>query len=1117
MRVALILLICLAACAGEVEVSTTSSQVIEDDSCETRCGPNSIAPSGCGCGPDCYERGDCCSNAAAQCSDVPLEGSCRSFCGQRHFAWHDDIGTGNINDDLEPARRRDGCSCDADCGYYGICCPDVETHCEEIDFEPTPNDRSTNPVVNVLMDGTQFDQVVMPKMAFSLSGDRLNTKYLVVDDNYRTSSTVWHVPWGSANPGSPSRAGLSKVLMQQFTHWADDAMCSVAYHVPANQLLKPPYWTVAASSKNDSTGETGTDAQCEAMGWRHAEGGLGNRMGIASGPTGYGEKQTAYGPGAPALMSRECCSSTCASDWTCSANSFPLLATVRLHGLWNEFDIAGCNIYETQNQWWIDGTQTGINAGSTCEARLASIGGDVTRQSGCPADFAQVTNGNQFTDCVATGDNAGAIRAEAHGGGGNEIKTEVAMWPRENHACFLKHVEMSDVDEGPDDGGTDNVEAGVCEIYASKGRWWLRAKSRDDSDSICEALCVELHNSWPGAATFSPAANALGSRLELYQGGLAYDMPLVLLPGFEMRDPMRKVAPIVRMLQELGIDIWVVEYEEATQDIRQSAREAALAVDVAYHYSGWNTSHPGKKIAVAGASMGGLVGRVMLGSWENGSYNNVSSGEFIAAGLGDGTATPPVSLFVSANGPQRGAVIPLSFQSVVQDTIHAFHEAVGLTVESINSPGAANMLYQRIDARCKLLVDNCAEVMFWTTHSIFDSGYFGVWGSNCGVDTTGCIKWGIRDGEFYCDEYATMHDDFFATVNSRNGNGYPQTVATLAMSNGSWSPPSCANLTPGTKCTNQLPSVPFIVFPSFVMTDTGTLGPGEGSAALFASGDHVNRLGTIMGTAQFTADGFPFDGGFCSSHMRADARYSSALELKPGDVWKPVPEPEDMFIASQPLFVPEMKVTQHMPFTFIPTESALDCEGATDETACAAMNASAGRFTKVASSPVGKNGFHDKLQAQQIRQIWAFVADAFFGDADGYCGSLNPILTLMLGADCVGPPDCDDTNPNWTTNCGSPVPSSPAKMASVFSCTTLIWNSVPNAIGYEFEVVKLPENTVVDSGVTGGVARSLSGLVTGSYYRWRVRGKLSATVFTPWSTPWTFRVTRGCGGGGSGS
>ncbi len=163
--------------------------------------------------------------------------------------------------------------------------------------------------------------------------------------------------------------------------------------------------------------------------------------------------------------------------------------------------------------------------------------------------------------------------------------------------------------------------------------------------------------------------------MELFQSG-RYDKPLIFFEGF---DPINKNSIsyhnrlIGRLFQEVranGWDLWLVDLSSGGQRVLETARENALAISYAYKYDSFDAKFPGREVATVGISMGALAGRIALASWEDGLYNcdyGTSGGECLDPDLGDGTFTPPVSLFIAINGPQTGANIPTALQMLVQD------------------------------------------------------------------------------------------------------------------------------------------------------------------------------------------------------------------------------------------------------------------------------------------------------------------------------------------------------------------------------------------------------------------------------------------------------------------
>ena len=137
-----------------------------------------------------------------------------------------------------------------------------------------------------------------------------------------------------------------------------------------------------------------------------------------------------------------------------------------------------------------------------------------------------------------------------------------------------------------------------------------------------------------------------------------------------------------------------------------------------------------------------------------------------------------------------------------------------------------------------------------------------------------------------CLQTAQSHDDFYADVNSRNGDGFPHSVKTMAVSNGTFK------------------------WPDY-------------------------QIGDVLGAASYLGFGWACEGDLCSGATYLEAliveprpSYQSNLERLPGDTFEisGLTEVAERAMAP-PKIIKFVRIAGLIDFTFVPTESALACEG----------------------------------------------------------------------------------------------------------------------------------------------------------------------------------------------
>ncbi len=679
----------------------------------------------------------------AQDGELPTEkvpGSCQpyqpagyssplSMCGQRHRTTHYQ-NPGTDEERLVPAvSYEDGCSCASGCGFTATCCPDAVEYCG-VEIPP----------------GTQITQPTSPASVYSgiMLREGTTQRSVLIDDG----QTV---------------AGLTRVNLTELDTGGERSTCRIRSLHPNNEAADDPYWVVESQVSGRASNDDNM-AFCDALGMRLT----------APVETEYHSVYQGDGDDPPTDIN-----TGKDSSW------WPLMTFVRMEDIDAYGEKALCDTYynTSQNRWHIRAWSSKDDSDAWCGYRFVNLSSvSVSRPmpaSSCPAPFdpnndipaieetEKVLDSGSYASCNHSGYPA-VWTAEAHNGGSHYTnRAIISMMPTADHACFLHSIRLEDVD--------DRIEPGDCEIYAQAGKWWLKARSSDDSDTVCKARCLRFrspgetpstnnyaysaehpagYKQWPVKRTHATEVAVPGKSkpvyLELYQSG-EYDKPIVFFEGF---DPVNKnsiayherlVGPMMTELRELGWDVWMVELSSGGEDVAEVAREDATAIDYAYKYNEWNQQNPGREIAVAGVSMGALAGRILLASWEDGRYNcdyadNDSARECLSPNLGDGSSTPPVSVLLAINGPQTGANIPLSLQTIVQDVGRNYD--LGEPYKAVNARSAINMLNTRLSNKCRSVVmESCGGGM------TFKDGTTDVRGNEClsgfyeAVD--GCTNWAM--------------------------------------------------------------------------------------------------------------------------------------------------------------------------------------------------------------------------------------------------------------------------------------------------------------------------------------------------------------------------------------
>ncbi|HET6373142.1 MAG TPA: hypothetical protein VFG76_07535 [Candidatus Polarisedimenticolia bacterium] len=688
-----------------------------------------------------------------------------------------------------------------------------------------------------------------------------------------------------------------------------------------------------------------------------------------------------------------------------STDSIPVLKSVLIEDTDASNERAGCRI---------------DYLGNTCGWRLVADADDDS-DSGCSASLLKLSHGMLPAGTFDAAAESWTINGSGFGNPAlTEVKEhkfrsrhEVPMKNAGDHVCFLNEIEVRDLDDG--------YEKGTCEILDKNGTWTLVAQVSGwegdlDADVLCQARCASLptggttaaQRAWPDRP--ATIVDALGGKAHLYQGGSAYDRPLIFLEGF---DPANKLGPTSYMkkagdlffgMLAAEFDIWMLDHEDGGQGVTLSAMEAAKTIDLAYRHLGWNTNPAfvGKKIPVIGVSMGGVSGRLALSTWQDGIYNSCPFSPVNPECIGGLTTQPPVSVFLSLSSPQLGANIAKSIQTLVQD-FGDYHD-LGESSRALNCPAAVNMLNERIDPGCDHAVTQWCNSpagignIFGAhgDHTLKDSPTIDVRGGevttietyagnqftvvdNCWLDDSGCVQRSGPGTGSGCVQWATPKSAFYASMNARGprGNGFPNLV-TIGVASSGWLPQGRDNMSPAA----SYGTTPF-------------------------------TTGTELGSLDFDDEGHL---GFCDRDTIVRG-YLTASDLVPGDLSERAITDLEVDGGSTVTSV----LMQNFPFMHIPTTSALACPNATTQQACAAENAAGARFSHVyssASSPgssANKNMTHADPDKSLGYLILAHLWDGSIGaDADGYIGANNPYR--LPAASHITVLDCDDSDRNVTTS-----------------------------------------------------------------------------------------------------
>lgn len=845
---------------------------------------------------------------------------------------------------------RTGCSCEPDCGFYGTCCSDLAQVCGSAD-------------------GTQWVQGTLdPTGAASHNGGGNNGRYVLVDDG-------------------TSAVGLSRVRLVDIDSRGEHSECR-ALPTAAG------YWAVSAITDYDDN-----HATCAAQGlrWPAGELALGPAHEVSAGD---GSVRTITLPDFPA------------------STSLPLLQWVRMEDI-DGGDTTSCRLQvdAASDRWQLQAWSAG-DSNSWCSARLLDLEGSNARvASHCPTDrYAPDPAGGSYTTCA---DGVFAVYLNENSDNGTTA-LETSLLSESRYTCFLTQVAGA--------GQNDPQEPLDCQVQRKFGRWWLAAET-DNAWTYCEARCLEQHASqagpsptgWPPLPTkivvdaTTPTAGAwgygswgeerlepggedvivdetLGPRLELYQSG-AYDLPVVFFQGFDPSNDnsgpyhLRFLAPLLRVMMPLGIDLWFVELDDGGQSVIDIARRNARALQIAYEHEAWGATHPGKEMVAVGISMGAFTGRFLMSSWEQGLYG--PGGDEAVPGIV--SAEPPISLFAAVSGPQEGGNIPLSIQMAVRDAGRSYD--LGKQEVALASRAAEQMLNERIAASCRNVVTEECDFIIGTAQTFIDqtTRIFGqrVFRSGNGGHPPGCVNSNQCPGYDGCFDYppsggkacgfdytpecpidnAQVHQSLYDDVNTRGprGDGFPATVKTLGIASGTFAPQSRAAFAKGISCSAWDPNC--------------SVSDPLGQHTVLASMAFRDVGHTFLDLCD--RDSFVFG-------------HPTAADLEPGDVSGR--SLADIDFGELPEQVTMLDVRQHFPFMHIPTTSALACPGSTSHAQCkrsSPFDFKASSDTAIHPDEIGHNNGHERVFDYHAVQLLGWVADGYFGDADGFCDASNPFAPLL--------------------------------------------------------------------------------------------------------------------------
>jgi hypothetical protein len=1048
------------ACASDgidatVDVCRSGSceHEVPANSCYSKCGsPNTAgAIGGCSCEPGCenapyiYDPGNhwgnsgCCADMQTYCAaTLTSASSCVGNCGG-----------------VAPS----GCSCAATCGYTGNCCSDVVTACPAVPAFPDP-----------LAPGAGSDLFeTTPIVATSAGVQSFGPENLGVFLRYKKPIV----------PVARSVAGFARMNFSMVESFDEQAHCAIVDTGGSQMRL-----VEAGTRHHDDRDEL--NVQCRGVALRFPS--------TMAAPTVGSEVQVEQHNGSNSGSTTD--DTITAALGTVTPTNMAVLSYMQI-GETSQENHVSCRATQSGASWVVQAwsfynpmSMAGGDGGDVwCGARLVSW--DPTLGVAREPEVALVAPHEGFQ-----------ILGSVYG-----------------RTCFLtgmKQTATKDMCEL-----TTTNDDWVLHLRTD-GDW-------SATPTECRATCLTYPTDWPhapavrGISTTGPTVVAGDARVQLGPvlaggaeqpsqgpdvplgtgagpGGVldlflspdgVYDKPLLFVLAFNPSNDqgaasyMSKLAPLFRSLQaRYGVDIWVLK-PSGGRDIRVAAREVANAISRIYSYDpdgagplpAWNVS-PARKIMVLGFSQGALDARIALATWEDGNrYQNSASGEYIAGLIAN--PLPPVSLFLSIGGPQREALGSTTVQTVLVGLAGMTAVAVPDSIEQLlSSAPAVEMMRWSVTSGCtQVATQTCSggvlgELWDWITSTDSPQQVRGLSGAGH-YDFATDGDWTLVNESPYqdtgCGVSQQAHNDFYADVNTRGGrhNGFPQSVYSVGLSNGSFSPQGCASFD-GAGCSTPAPyaltiqndACDYKDDPSCNMSNmpdatTFTMNPNTFIAGGATDPFHSSMFATV--NYYFT--------GMTPVGLKACDRDTSVHflltqdDLTPGDHRDNLIAPVVDSIPGAAGQVTLLDGEDYFPLVFVPTESALSCPGTLDTGACVldanghrphdacdaicrAANRSDGRFHNVLSNPTDKNGAHAGLNAGLGANTMAYIYEFAVQDGDGLFDPANP-----WGVPPGEQLDCAVNDPNvgatasasCTTSCGT---------AGTRTCSNGAWSTCqPNGAG----------------------------------------------------------------------
>jgi hypothetical protein len=690
-------------------------------------------------------------------------------------------------------------------------------------------------------------------------------------------------------------------------------------------------------------------------------------------------------------------------------------------------DTAFCEVYAAEGGWWLKANeQHGLNinggdANAECAARLWDLGENVELKGEYDASVSAATDADGKVEVMMTDMREGT------------------------HLCFLTKIAITDAKAAD--------EATGCTIFPRNGIWHLRAQAKRvnslDSAADCRARCLEISgNPFPPKPVRKSGFS--GSTFMLYRDrnfngthwvNGPYDRPMVFVEGVDPTNRFstvhyaKEMAIAFRLLQRVGFDIWMLDLWDGGGDLTLNARSVAEIIHQAHNYRpkqndpSWAELNPGKKFPLMGVSMGGVLTRIALASWEQGIY---ATGIFAFTTIPD----PPISVWISGAGAHYGAQVPLSAQTTIK-LAAPFLGTESEPYQAVNSMAAEQMITNRV-TQCTVPTwdgDLATLPGFLDDLSTFlHGGVFDVRGTElCKWNGSSC------DVEISCSADGLAHQAEYADINSRGvrphgvgqATGWPQTVPLkVGMSNGSWFKQDCSRMPNGVNCS---------YFDPDLSQPATAIVPNETALAKITFAADLPEIVNI----------FLLDDIEASIYIK-----DQAADLWPGDT---------AGRSANTLNIVDLKssigllFTQRHPVLGMRTDQALGCPLNTtlaaleshplavplaSDGSCQSTNREARRFDYVHSNHERNNGYeleynglHDTMSIPLGMRMLAYLYDGRpGGDADGWFSACddpqapdatcNPFYTPAIHG-CMQ--DCDETVHRLNNECPPVVGSCQAR------------------------------------------------------------------------------------------